>query len=132
MLVTHLIVAGRAGHAFFHVLPGDRIVARGIVAVAVMFNFTSKALVEIGLSIASVTYGGMMGIFVMGRVFRDFDDRAALAGMAAGIAVTAVAAMATQLFWLWFVVLGFAVSFGSGVAVNFALVLAKRGRTSTR
>ena len=103
-----------------------------IVAVAVMFNFTSKALVEIGLSIASVTYGGMMGIFVMGRVFRDFDDRAALAGMAAGIAATATAAITTQLFWLWFVVLGFTVSFGSGVAINYILVLAKRGGKFTR
>ncbi len=103
-----------------------------IVLVAIMFNFTSTALVEVGLSIASVTYGGMMGIFVMGRVFDRFDDRAALAGMAAGIAVTAATAMTTSLFWLWFVALGFTVSFASGVAVHFALALAGKGRAVSR
>lgn len=131
-----LEMGSRAGYTEERKLAVSRMVSLGwtviIVAVAVMFNFTSRALVEIGLSIASVTYGGMMGIFVLGRVFGDFDDRAALAGMAAGIIATAAAAMCTQLFWLWFVVLGFGVSFGTGVFINYALVLARRGGKSTR
>ncbi len=89
-----------------------------LAAVAVVFNYTTGALVETGLSIASVTYGGMMGIFVMGRLFPGLDDRAALAGMGTGIVVTALIAVFTQLFWLWFVALGFAVSFAAGAAAN--------------
>lgn len=103
-----------------------------IVLVAVMFRYSSSALVEIGLSIASVTYGGMMGIFVMGRVFDRFDDRAALAGMVMGIAATAAAALGTSLFWLWFVALGFTVSFASGVAINCILALAGKERRVSR
>jgi len=98
-----------------------------LVVAAVMFGYSTGALVEIGLSIASVTYGGMMGIFVMGRLFPGFDDRAALAGMTAGIVVTALVAVFTQLFWLWFVALGFAVSFTAGTAVNRIL-----GKAATR
>lgn len=131
-----LELGGRDGYTEERKLSLSRMVSLGwtavIVAVAIMFNFTSRSLVEIGLSIASVTYGGMMGIFVMGRVFREFDDRAALAGMAAGIAATAAAALGTRLFWLWFVVLGFSVSFAAGVAINYAVVLAKRGRSVIR
>ncbi len=60
-----------------------------IIVVSMSFNYTTGALVEVGLSIASVTYGGMMGMFFLGRLKRDFNEWAALGGMTAGIIVTA-------------------------------------------
>lgn len=92
-----------------------------IIAISILLQDTTNPLVEIGLSIASVTYGGMMGIFLMGRFFRKFSDRAALAGVIVSIALNVFIAFATSIFWLWYVAIGFAVSFVTAIAINLLL-----------
>ena len=89
-----------------------------IIAVSMAFKDTPGALVEIGLSIASITYGSMMGIFVMGRYFKGMRDSAALVGVFMSIAVMCVVALTTALFWLWYVAVGFFVALAAALLVN--------------
>lgn len=93
-----------------------------IIGISVLLQDTKNPLVEIGLSIASVTYGGMMGIFLMGRFFEGFSDRAALAGVLISIVVNVFIAFATSIFWVWYVSIGFAVSFVVGVLLNWIII----------
>ncbi|MFH0976108.1 MAG: sodium/solute symporter [Spirochaetota bacterium] len=85
-----------------------------IIAISILFNYSSKPLVVVALSIASVTYGGMMGIFLLGRFFAGFSEWAAIAGMLTSIFANLFILFATDIFWLWYVTIGFAISFGSG------------------
>ncbi len=77
---------------------------------AIAFNYSAKALVEIALSIASVTYGGVLGVFFMERFFKKIDRRAVLAGMVAGVAASASVALFTPISWLFYIIIGCGVS----------------------
>lgn len=81
-----------------------------IIGISLLLQNTTNPLVEVGLSIASVTYGGMAGIFLLGRFTKRFDDRAAVAGVLISIGVNIFIAFFTSIFWLWYVVIGAVVS----------------------
>jgi len=91
-----------------------------MMLIAVFLKDTKSPLVELGLSIASITYGGMLGIFLQGALFKKFSDRAALAGVVASIASVLAISAAFKVFWPWFVPVGFAVSFLTGTLLNMA------------
>ncbi len=92
-----------------------------IVMVSIIFSDTKNPLVEVGLGIASIAYGGMLGLFVMGRFIKKLNDTAALAGMIAGIASTTIIAIFTNVFWPWFVGIGFSISFVVGLSLNYIM-----------
>lgn len=89
-----------------------------MMGIAFFLQNTKSPLVELGLSIASITYGGMLGIFIQGALFRNFSDRAAIAGVAASIASVLGVFFGCDLFWPWFVPIGFSVSLLVGSALN--------------
>jgi SSS family solute:Na+ symporter len=92
--------------------------ALALIGISLMLQDTKNPLVEVGLSIASVTYGGMMGIFIMGRFFETFHEKAAIAGVVVSILANIYVAFFTGIFWLWYVVIGCFVSFGVACIVN--------------
>ncbi len=78
-----------------------------LVAVAIFFIAnTSKALVELALSIASVTYGGLLGTFLLGALFKNTRERDAIIGFGAGIVVMAFVFFETKIAWTWFTFIG--------------------------
>ncbi|MDY6934060.1 MAG: sodium/solute symporter [Spirochaetota bacterium] len=99
--------------------------AMTIIGISILLQDSKNPLVEVGLSIASVTYGGMMGIFIMGRFFKDFHDGSAIAGVALSIAINLIIAISTNVFWLWYVVIGFGVSFVAAVVLNKIVIMGR-------
>jgi SSS family transporter len=97
-----------------------------IIGISIILKDMKNPLVEVGLGIASVTYGGMLGIFIQGRLFRGFSDRAAMAGVILSIAAVIAASLTMNVFWPWYVPIGFTVSIVSGSVLN--AVIAARGR----
>ena len=81
-----------------------------MMGIAFLLQNSRSPLVELGLSIASITYGGMLGIFIQGALSDRFSDRAALAGVMASIIAVLAVFLLCDLFWPWFVPLGFSVS----------------------
>jgi SSS family solute:Na+ symporter len=98
-----------------------------IVGISLLLKSTTNPLVEVGLSIASVTYGGMMGIFLLGRFFEKLKDKAAVAGVLMSILVNLFIAVLTDIFWLWYVVIGCAVSFGTAFVMDRVFMLRESG-----
>ena len=92
-----------------------------IVGVSVLFHDSKNPLVEVGLSISSVTYGGVLGIFLLGRFARGVDARAALLGVFAGVAAVVMSMAFTALFWLWYVAVGFAVCVTAALVASRAI-----------
>ena len=56
-----------------------------LVLSAFLFMNSNKAVVELGLSIASFTYGGLLGTFLLGIFFKKMKQTDAIIGFAAGI-----------------------------------------------
>ncbi len=52
-----------------------------------MFSRSGGHVVEIGLSIASVLWGAMLGVFLLGTLSRRAGERGTIIGMACGVAV---------------------------------------------
>ncbi|MGD8698743.1 MAG: hypothetical protein PVJ43_05600, partial [Gemmatimonadales bacterium] len=74
------------------------------------------AAVEVGLGIASLVYGGLLGAFALSLFVSDIRPGAVMASVATGIAtVTAIWLFAREaVAWPWFTVIGTAVTFGTG------------------
>ena len=58
-----------------------------LIASALFFMNTTQTVVELGLSIASFTYGGLLGTFLLGMLFKKPTQRDALGGFLAGICI---------------------------------------------
>jgi Na+/proline symporter len=73
---------------------------------AIAFSHSTKSLVEVALSIASITYGGVLGVFLMERFLGHFESRSVLAGMMGGISASATLALFTVVSWLYYIAAG--------------------------
>lgn len=86
-----------------------------LVGVAIFFIAnTSKALVELALSIASVTYGGLLGTFLLGVLFKHVRQRDVIVGFAAGIVMMIFVFTQTSIAWTWYTMIGTLTTMGVG------------------
>ena len=81
-------------------------------------------VLEAGLTIASITYGGLLGVFLLGLWNRRANQTGALAGLVAGIAAMVAVRFATPLAYTWYVLTGTVVTFAVG---SLASLLSRRG-----
>jgi SSS family transporter len=68
-------------------------------------------VVEVGLQIASVAYGAMLGAFLLGVLTRRANQSGATAGMLCGFATELYLWLGTQVPWTWWVLIGTVVTF---------------------
>lgn len=77
------------------------------------------SVLEAGLSIASILYGSLLGVFCLGLLTRRTGEPAAMAGMLAGLVVMLYIKFFTPVAWTWYVLAGTAVTFGVGFAASW-------------
>jgi solute:Na+ symporter, SSS family len=75
-------------------------------------------VVEVGLQIASVAYGALLGAFLLGVLTRRANQFGATIGMVCGFGVELYLWLWTQVPWTWWVMIGTAVTFGVGWMVS--------------
>jgi len=71
-------------------------------------------VVEVGLQIASVAYGALLGAFLLGVLTRRANSNGVMAGMLCGFATELFLWLGTRVPWTWWVMIGSAVTFGVG------------------
>jgi solute:Na+ symporter, SSS family len=77
-------------------------------------------VVEVGLQIASVAYGALLGVFLLGVLTRRANQRGAMAGMVCGFAMNVYLWKWTHVPWTWWVMIGSVSTFAVGwVASRF-------------
>ena len=88
----------------------------GIVLIggAMLFTDTKNPVVELGLKIASFTYGGLLGVFFLGLLFRRVGQADAVAGFVAGILAMSAVLLLTRIDFTWHTLIGCAVTIGVG------------------
>jgi SSS family transporter len=71
-------------------------------------------VLEAGLSVASMLYGSLLGVFLLGVLTRRVGERAAMTAMVAGFAVMMYVRFGTAIAWTWYVAIGTVVTFAVG------------------
>ena len=75
-------------------------------------------VVEMGLSIASVAYGALLGVFLLGVLTKKATESGAMIGMAVGFAANVYLWQFTKVPFTWFVALGSSLTFVVGWACS--------------
>ncbi|MGH9822171.1 MAG: sodium:solute symporter family transporter, partial [Blastocatellia bacterium] len=74
-----------------------------------------------GLTIASIVYGPMLGVFLLGLLVRRATQVGAICGMAASFALMICIKLFSNLAWTWYVVVGTAACVLTGYLVSIAV-----------
>jgi SSS family solute:Na+ symporter len=77
-------------------------------------------VLELALTIASVPYGSMLGIFLLGVLTKKATERGALLGALAGLEVLLLVIGFTSIAWTWYVAIGACTTFAIGLAASKA------------
>jgi Na+/proline symporter len=80
--------------------------------------------VAVALSIASFTYGALLGAFFLALVWARAKQRDAIIGMAVGLVTMAVVVfyppVARHIAWPWYVLIGTTITLASGVISSWS------------
>lgn len=77
-----------------------------LVGAALFFMNTTQTVVELALSIASFTYGGLLGTFLLGILVKNSREKHALIGFASGIIIMVFVITFKLVAWTWFTIVG--------------------------
>jgi SSS family solute:Na+ symporter len=89
-----------------------------LVGVAIFFIYAgSKVLVEIALGVASFTYGGLLGLFLLGRLSRRVGETEAIAAFFTGIAAMVAVVASGAVGWTWYTLIGGGVTITGGMII---------------
>jgi len=90
-----------------------------LFVLAVLSLHKVSRVVEVGLQIASVAYGALLGVFLLGVLTRRANQRGAMAGMLCGFVVELYLWLGTRVPWTWYVAIGTTLTFlvGYGASV---------------
>jgi SSS family solute:Na+ symporter len=88
-----------------------------LIAIAILARGWGSVF-TVGLTIASIVYGPMLGAFLMGVLTKTATERGVMAGI--GVSLTAMIAVRifTPLAWTWYVLAGTAICMGVGLVVS--------------
>jgi SSS family transporter len=75
-------------------------------------------VLEMGLSIASVAYGCVLGVFLLGVLSKSATERGAVAGLLFGLMLNLYLWLGTAISFTWYVVFGSVATFVVGYAVS--------------
>ncbi len=97
-----------------------------LLLTAALFINTPATVVELALSIASFTYGGLLGLFVLGLLPARIQPSAAAIGFFSGIVGNGLVILLTPLAWTWYTLSGALIT----VAVTLIMQKLSAGRPS--
>jgi SSS family solute:Na+ symporter len=89
-----------------------------LFALAVLSLNKVGRVVEVGLQIASIAYGALLGVFLLGVLTRRANQRGAMVGMLFGFGVELYLWLGTRVPWTWWVMIGTCVTFAVGYWVS--------------
>lgn len=94
-----------------------------LVAGALSFGSPDQPVVELALSITSITYGGLLGVFILGGISEGTGQRGAIAAITVATLAMLIIVFAkpgpfAALAWPWYVPLGTLIAVGTGLLAS--------------
>ena len=77
-----------------------------LIFAALFFMNSPQTVVELALSIASFTYGGLLGTFMLGLFVKEAKQEDALAGFTSGIFIMVTVISLNLVAWTWYTLIG--------------------------
>lgn len=78
-------------------------------------------VLEMGLSIASVAYGSLLGVFLLGVLTKKASEHGAMIGMVIGFILNVYLWLFTSVAFTWYVIFGCATTFCTGYCCSWLL-----------
>jgi SSS family transporter len=94
--------------------------ALALFALALLARNGGKVL-EMGLSIASVAYGSLLGVFLLGVLTKRASESGAMLGMILGFALNLYLWLFTSIAFTWYVVIGSTATFIVGYGASWLM-----------
>jgi Na+(H+)/acetate symporter ActP len=101
----------------------------GLVLI-VLGTFQWGPMLEAGLTIASITFGSLLGLFLLAFLIRQATASGVLIGMFVGFAAILWIHFYTPLLWTWYVLTGATITFLTGAVASLATTPATPPRQS--
>ena len=92
-----------------------------LFSLAVLALHKVGRVIEVGLQIASVAYGALLGVFLLGVLTRRSNQAGAMVGMLCGFITELYIWIWTAVPWTWYVAIGTTVTFGVGYLASAIL-----------
>jgi SSS family solute:Na+ symporter len=90
-----------------------------LIAIAILARGWGSVF-TVGLTIASIVYGPMLGAFLLGMLTTTATETGAMAGIGVSLAAMIAVRLWTPLAWTWYVLAGTAICVTVGMAVSLA------------
>jgi Na+/proline symporter len=101
-----------------------------LFGLAVLALHRVARVVEVGLQIASVAYGALLGAFLLGVLTRRANQAGAMVGMLCGFVTELYLWQWTRVPWTWWVAIGTTVTFAVGYALSLMLERSEPGKNA--
>jgi len=88
------------------------------------------SVLEAGLSIASILYGSLLGVFLLGLLTRRVQQTSAMIAMIVGLALMIYVRFETSIAFTWYVVIGTVATFSTGYVLSLFLKEPMHERTA--
>ncbi len=92
-----------------------------IITIALAAQHFQRSALELALTVASIPYGSMLGIFLLGVLTRRVTSRSAFTGALFALATLAYVMRYTTIAWTWYVAIGTVVTFSVGLLMSLAM-----------
>ncbi len=89
-----------------------------ILTVLAILSRGVKSVLEAGLTIASITYGSMLGVFLLGVLTKKANQKGSILGMAAGLASMLAIWYFSSIAFTWYVLIGTGITFATGYVAS--------------
>jgi len=86
---------------------------------AVLSLHKAGRVIEVGLQIASVAYGALLGVFLLGVLTKRANQNGATVGMVVGFGTELYLWKWTAVPWTWWVMIGTMVTFAVGYVASW-------------
>jgi SSS family solute:Na+ symporter len=91
-----------------------------LIGTAFLASRLHTSVLELALTIASVPYGSMLGIFLLGALTESTTAKGAFLGAFAGLTTLVTVMLLTKVAWTWYVAIGTLVTFAAGWTISLA------------
>jgi Na+/proline symporter len=89
-----------------------------VLTILAILSRKVESVLEAGLTIASITYGSMLGVFLLGLLTRKANEKGSILGMAVGLASMLFIWYFSAIAWTWYVLIGTLITFVTGYATS--------------
>jgi Na+/proline symporter len=89
-----------------------------LLAIVMWLSHGLKSVLEKGLTIVSITYGSMVGVFLLGVLTKRANEKGSIIGMTVGLLSMLAVWGYSSIAFTWYVLIGTAITFSVGYTAS--------------